>query len=703
MARLILVRDFPLTLSRHVSSLLCSPVMYAFASAIFVSAFLLFMVQPLMGRFILPWFGGVPAAWTVTLMFFQTALLVGYGYAHFLTKLKNRKAQVTIHSVLLLSAAAFMLPIIPSETLKPAADANPAFSILLLLALTVGLPFIALSATGPLMQAWLAKVRPGKPPWIMYALSNVGSLGALLAYPFLLEPFLGRTTLAGAWSVGFVVFVGLTAWCIYVLLRKTSPEASATNEPEDPKPVVGPAPQPATLARRVVWIALAACGVWMLMGATNKMTLDLAPVPFLWVLPLSLYLLSFVVTFAGPNFYQRNIGMGILPIAFAGFLLAPTMADAAIMTRVAVLALSLFGLCWVLHGELYRLRPTVDGLTGFYFSLSAGGALGGIFVGIVAPLILPMFWEYQVGMILSTLAFLAALAADKHSKLRGFKPAWAWIVLGVLALVWSQALFSNMRLQLTGTLDHSRSFFGVLRVYESPEREVRRLQHGNITHGTQYIDERRRTRPISYYSPNSGIGRVMLETAGSERRIGMIGLGIGSLAAYGHQSDVIRFYEIDPEVEVLARRHFWYLEDCRAEVEIVIGDGRLSLEREEPQQYDILAVDAFSSDAIPVHLITLEAFEEYLRHLKDDGILAMHITNNYLNLLPVCAAAADKLGLYWTYIEDFGTTDPEYALTDWVLMGRDPERIRDYGGEYMFEVTPLLWTDDYSNIFRILR
>jgi SAM-dependent methyltransferase len=672
--------------------------MYPFAVAIFVSAFLLFLVQPLMGRFILPWYGGAPAAWTVTLLFFQTALLAGYTYAHLLTRLKNVRAQAGIHAGLVLVAAVVSLPIIPAEWLKPSGEANPALSILLLLTLTVGLPFLALAATGPLLQAWLARVRHGKPPWIMYALSNVGSLGALLAYPFVLEPILGRGSLALLWSGGFILFVLLSAFCAYLSIRPP-PEKPPETAPR--KVAHGPPATEPTVLTRGVWVLLAACGVWMLMATTNKMTLDIAPVPFLWVLPLSLYLFSFVVTFAGPQFYQRYLGMGVLPITLAGFLLGPELSD-GIMARVFVLSLSLFGLCWVLHGELYRLRPPVSRLTSYYLLLSLGGAIGGLVVGLIAPFTIPMFWEYEIGLILATIGMFAALAVDENSILKGLKPRWAWGLIAVVFAIWLQGLGSSMRSQLTGTLDHSRTFFGVMRVIDEPVRGTRSLRHGNISHGRQYTDESRRNEAISYYSRTSGVGRVLRDER-ENKRIGMIGLGVGTVAAYGKPGDVVRFYEIDPEVEVLARRHFWYLEDAEAEVEIIIGDGRMSLEREEPQEFDVLAVDAFSSGSIPVHLLTLEAFAEYMRHLKPDGVLAIHISNNFVNLLPVCAAAADRLGLVWTWIDDAGATDEEHGGTDWVLFAREPERLEPYQGEFMPPVRPVLWTDDYSNIFRLLR
>ncbi len=662
--------------------------MIAFAAAIFLSAFLLFLVQPLLGRFILPWYGGTPAAWSVALLFFQTSLLAGYGYAHLLVKVRKPALQAVIHAAVLL-AAALTLPVIPADSLKPASGDDPALSILWLLLRTVGLPFVALAATGPLLQAWMARVRPGKAPWIMYALSNIGSLGALLAYPFLIEPWFGRIEQATAWSIGFAVFAVLSALCGVLAIRRPPPTTDV-----EPAPPPGP-------ARRAVWIVLSACGVWMLMAVTNRMSIDLAPVPFLWVLPLSLYLLSFVVTFAGEHTYRRGAAVVVLPLALSGLAYARTDSSGlGLEWCIVIFAAALFGLCWILHGELFRLRPDVSRLTGFYLSLSLGGALGGAFVGLIAPRILPMYWEYQLGQGLAVLAIFAAVAIDPSSPLRGLRPRWAWLLLGIAVLAWGDATRAAMRQELRHTLANTRSFFGVLRVYD--EGDSRSLMHGTTTHGWQSIDPAQRNIPMSYYGPSSGIGRVMA-AEGENRHIGVLGLGAGTLASWTHAGDTMRFYEIDPEVEHVARIWFWYLEDARGEVSIAIGDGRLELEREESQGFDVLALDAFSSDSIPVHLLTLEAFELYMRHLKPGGVLCVHITNRYVDLMPVVAQATKANGLHWTHIDDAGDGN-DMMSTDWVLMSTDEDTIRKLGG-HMNPVTKELrpWTDDYSNLFGVLK
>lgn len=663
--------------------------MIPYAAAIFLSAFLLFLVQPLLGRYILPWYGGTPAAWTVALLFFQCALLAGYAYAHALNRYFKPRVQACVHAAVLLLAA-LTLPIIPAETLKPEPSQDPALSILWLMLRTVGLPFIALAATGPLLQAWLARLRPGKPPWIMYALSNVGSLGALLAYPFLIEPWLGRGAQGLSWSVAFVVFALLSVGCAFLAARRRAEETK-----------IEPGPPPG-IARRLVWMALAGCGVWMLMAVTNRMTIDLAPVPFLWVMPLALYLLTFVVTFSGERRYSRTAAMAVLPLSLAALAWASsTDFPFGIVARIAVFAVGLTGICWTLHGELFRLRPDVSRLTGYYLSIALGGAVGGAIVGLAAPRLLPMYWEFEIGQGLAIVAVLGAVAVDQASPLKGFKPRWAWLLIAVALLLWAESSRWSMTRQLDDTVMHTRSFFGVTRVKES-ETE-RWIVHGTTTHGLQLLDAEDRRLPVSYYGPSSGIGLAMAALSG-EKHIGVVGLGAGTMAAWAEPGDRVRFYEIDEEIHDIARDWFYYLEDSPGEISVVIGDGRLMLEREASQQFDVLALDAFASDSIPVHLLTIEAFELYLRHLKPDGVLAVHITNHYVDLVPVVAAAARKLGLHWTLVENSGRGSDTYMTTDWILLCRDRAMLEEIGSELEPETAEHPpWTDDYSNIFRVLK
>ena len=661
--------------------------MIAHAATILIAAFLLFIVQPLIGRYILPWYGGTPAVWTVALLF-QAALLAGYGYAHLLGKLKP-KLQAIIHGALVLAGLAF-LPIIPDADFRPAGG-DPAIEILWLLTRTIGVPFIALAATSPLMQSWLAGEQQSPRIYKLYALSNVGSLVALLAYPFALEPWVGRNAQAWAWSIGYGTFaLASVLAAVRRAGRAPAPEA------------VLDAAEPVGIAWRILWFALGGCGVWLLMAVTNEMSINIAPTPFLWVLPLGLYLLSFIVAFGSERATRRK---WMIPALLGSFVMFPVAASSVghipIVLRISLFAAALFMACLCVHGELYRLRPAPARLTGFYLSIAGGGAVGGAFVGVAAPHLFPMYWEFEIGQMLSMLAVLGALAVDKSSKLYRFRPRLGWAVIVLLLLAWADQQATTLRRELRDTLDSRRSFFGVSRITEKDG--LRTLVHGTIRHGEQFQDERR-LLPTTYFAPTSGIGQTLSSMTGP-KRVGVVGLGIGTLAAYGHAGDEFRFYELDPDVEELAREHFSYLRDAPATVQVLIGDGRLLLEGEPPQGYDLLALDAFSSDAVPVHLLTLEAFEAYEAHLRPDGLIAVNVTNQNLDLTPVIVAAARARGWHWKRViseED----KPTGALeAHWMILAPTPAAVARLPEGEMDPATRELppWTDDFSNLFRILK
>ncbi|MCB9895319.1 MAG: fused MFS/spermidine synthase [Planctomycetes bacterium] len=662
--------------------------MLVHAATILIAAFLLFIVQPLIGRYILPWYGGTPAVWTVALLFFQAALLAGYGYAHLLGKLKPR-LQPVVHGLFVLAGLAF-LPIIPDASFRPAGG-DPALEILWLLARTIGVPFVALAATSPLLQAWLAGAQQSPRIYRLYALSNVGSLVALLAYPFVLEPWVGRDAQAWAWSVGYGAFALATLLAGVRRARSAPPVAAASEVAE-----------PAAVAHRVLWFALGACGVWLLMAVTNEMSINIAPTPFLWVLPLGLYLLSFIVAFGSERATKRKL---MLPALLGSFVLFPVAASSVghipIALRVGMFAVALFLACLCVHGELYRLRPHASRLTGYYLSIAGGGAAGGAFVGVIVPHVFPMYWEFEIGQMLSMLAVLGALAVDKSSRLYRFRPRWGWVVILLMLLAWGDQQATTLRRELRDTLDSRRSFFGVSRVSEKDG--LRTLVHGTVRHGEQFQDERR-SLATTYFSPTSGIGQTLNGLPG-RKRVGVVGLGIGTLVAYGNAGDVFRFYELDPDVEQLARAHFSYLRDCPAEVQVTIGDGRLLLEGEDAQAYDVLALDAFSSDAVPVHLLTLEAFDAYRRHLAPGGVIAVNITNHNLDLMPVIVAAARAKGWHWKRVISLEDETTGALEAHWMLLApteagvaRLPEGELDPDAR---ELPP--WTDDFSNLFRILK
>lgn len=659
--------------------------MIAHAATIALAAFLLFLLQPLIGRYILPMYGGAPAVWTMALLFFQAALLAGYGYAHLLSRLASPRVQGAVHGLLALCGLAF-LPVIPAGFTPEGGE--PALEILWLLLRTVGLPFFVLAATSPLLQSWLSGERHGARVYRLYALSNIGSLLALLAYPFALEPWLGRDAQAWGWSAGYAAFVLSTLAAALRRALRPAPESVAA---EPAAPVGWPT--------RVLWFALAACGVWMLMAVTNEMTINIAPTPFLWVLPLGLYLFSFVLAFGSERLGTRRFTVGALLASFLLFTLAATGAgEVALLLRILLFAAALLLACLALHAELYRLRPAPAGLTGFYLSIAAGGALGGAFVGVLAPRLFPLYWEYELGQLLCLLALLGALAVDKSSKLHGLKPRWAWVGILLLVLAWVDAHASAMRREARDSIDSRRSFFGVSRVVEA--EGVRTLVHGTTNHGEQFLDERK-LQPITYFSPGSGVGRV-LANGDAQRRVGVVGLGIGTLAAYGREGDVFRFYELDPEVEELAREHFTFLAECKAKVQVAIGDGRLLLDAELPQGFDVLVLDAFSSDAVPVHLLTLEAFAIYRRHLAPGGVIAVNITNHHLELAPVVAAAARANGWHWVHIETSDDLPNRVLHAEWLILSDSVRSLPPAPVDPPVRELPA-WTDDFSNLFRILK
>jgi protein-L-isoaspartate O-methyltransferase len=682
--------------------------MFAFSLTIFWGAFLLFLVQPLIARFILPWFGGGPAVWTTCMLFFQLLLLGGYAYAHFSISRLTPRRQVITHLVLLALAVA-LLPITPGDAWKPTDGSHAAGHILLLLLGCLGLPYLVLSATGPLLQAWFSKANPGVSPYRLYALSNVGSLLALLIYPFYLEPQLSRQAQADGWSWGLAIYAGLTAWCGLKVWKSsaTDDETARTAEVE----------APASAWRKLLWFALPACGVMLLLAITNKLCQDIAVVPFLWVLPLSLYLLSFIISFDSPRWYHRAFWLpllaALLGMALWNLYQAESHPD---ITPLATLYLcTLFVACMVCHGEVYRLRPGASRLTGFYLSLSAGGAAGGLFVALVAPFVFPDYFELHLALFLTAALVLLVLRQDPTLPLREGRARWAWAVPFVALAALGYGLVDVATTSLRGSLSTTRGFYGVLKVNDN-DADIAgahhlTLQHGATIHGLQYVDPEKRTDPSSYYTSTSGIGRLLrAHKPGGGRRVGAIGLGCGTLAAWGRAGDTFRFYEINDDVARLATSTFTYLKDSKAKTELVMGDARLSMEREADQQYDVIVLDAFSSDAIPVHLLTLEAFDHYKRHLKPDGAIVVHVSNRYLDLHPVVYRIADKIGFPAITIDDNDTAYEEAGFygSDWIIMTRNQvllqqPLIRDVTAEAVeFPARIMYWTDERSDLLSIL-
>ncbi|MFL6617296.1 MAG: fused MFS/spermidine synthase [Povalibacter sp.] len=675
--------------------------MAIYAATVVLSACLLFLIQPLITKIIFPWFGGASSVWIVALMFFQVCLLGGYSYAHWLTSRASPKRQMLIHAVVLI-AACLTLPISPADAWRPQDSANPAAQILILLAANVGLPCLALSATSPLLQVWYVRERGTSIPLWLFAVSNFGSLAALLSFPLLFEPLFNTKVLDSVWSIGFALFA---AMCIYVSLRqrlRTSEQSIAT--PREAAP-------PASF-EMAFWVLLAAAASALLSASTVQLSTNVAPIPLLWVVPLAVYLLTFILSFSSRRVYDRKafFPFAAASVACLAWLYIHSESHQQIGYVIPLYLICLFVLCMTCHGELALRAPTTRYLTRYYLLIALGGALGGIFVGVLAPMMFDTYLELPVLLIV-----LAELIIYVQWKRRGARsllwPVRGAMILALLALAGS-LLFSEARSREQNLLI-SRNFYGVLQVREFVEngRRRRSLVHGTIRHGYQFTDPAHRDMATSYYSHPSGIGRTLLaKQAHGPVRVGVVGLGAGTLLSYARPGDDFNVYEINRDVIDIANTQFTYLPAARsrrANIQIELGDARLTLEREAPQQFDLLAVDAFSSDAIPTHLLTREAFSVYVRHLKPDGVLAVHISNRYLNLEPVCEQAARQLNLSNRFVH--ATASDTVDASDWVLFTAD-QRLwieESFAGA---EIRPLQsqagfkgWTDEYSSLWPVLK
>jgi hypothetical protein len=679
------------------------------AVTIALSAFLLFLVQPIIAKQILPWFGGTSAVWTTCMVFFQVVLLGGYAYAHALSSRASPRNQARVHIALLAASLAF-LPILAREGFKPVGDEDAALSILWLLAATIGLPYFLLSSTGPLLQRWIAHRFPEKTVYRLFALSNFGSLLGLLAFPFLIEPFAPTATQAYAWSAAYALFAlacAVTAWQAQRVLTARAGEPAAAAGAVAALDAQAAAPG---LRDYALWLALAALGSVLLLSTTSHITQNIASVPFLWVLPLTLYLLTFVLAFegrGGRGWYERRWWLlpTLLLVVAMSWALSASRGVLDIGVAVPLYCAGLFFACMFCHGELAHAKPAPRYLTHFYLTLSAGGALGGLAVGLLAPRVFPAYFELPLALF--ALAAIASWLVVDNRTLIG--PA----LIASAATAYSGWQYVDFVQQ--GTIVMQRSFHGTLRVREtgSEEQQVRRLLHGVIMHGEQFTVASDRLEPGTYYARSSGIGlAIAARQAAGPVAMGFVGLGVGTLSAYGRAGDLLRFYELDPQVIDVAQRHFTYLGASRAAIEFVIGDARLSLERElsrgGPRGYDVLAIDAFSSDSIPVHLITREAIELYARHLAPDGIIAVHISNRFLDLKPVLANIARATGLAAQLVSDSPQDDRTASSTDWVLLARDPAVLGD--PQIASRAEPLdpvpgfsLWTDQFNNLLDVLK
>lgn len=680
--------------------------MLLYAVTVFLSAFLLFQVQPLIAKMILPWFGGTAAVWATCLLFFQSALLGGYYYSHFIVSRLAARKQWYLHTGLLALAIAFM-PITPNAWWKPDSPDAPILRILGLLAATVGLPYFMLSTTGPLIQAWFARSFPGKSPYRLYALSNLGSMLALLTYPPLIEPSLALRTQAWVWSSGFLAFVLLCTFTGWRALRDVQPVIA-----EDAAPA---ATAPPRLAGKLLWVALAACPSMLLLSLTTHLTTDVAPIPFLWVLPLALYLLTFILCFDAEGWYRRNAFWVLGPIALGGlaYLLSLGPSDRPdVRITIGLFAIAFFLVVMVFHGELARRKPEPAYLTGYFLMVSIGGAIGGVFVALLAPLVFPAMFEFHITLALMALLLCLLAYREPDWGMAGNPLGWRAIGLFCVCAALLGYLASEVRDSTKDSLVVARNFYGELRVRQYNGMYdmdgYRTLVHGTINHGEQYTHPARRREVATYYCEDSGFGRVMAtRNIAVMQRVGIIGLGTGNLAAYSRLGDLYRFYEINPLIEKIANTYFWYLKNAEGATDVILGDGRLTLEKQEPQNFDVLAMDAFSSDSIPVHLLTKEAFDLYFRHLKKGGILVVHISNRFINLAPVVERVAAATGRVAVQVETDDSDDGRCYGTTWVLVADSMKSFESpaFKDAVRLEPNPWLtaWTDDYSNVYKVLK
>ena len=764
-----------------------SPHKILFPVAIFFGAFLLFWLELILGKYLLPWFGGTPAVWTTCMLFFQMALLGGYIYAHFLSSRASVTAQVSLHCLLLFAAVAQLAylatrwssPLTPSAAWKPVTQQAPALHVIGLLAVAAGIPCLLLSSTGPLLQHWYKRSVAGNSPYRLYSLSNLASFLAIFAFPLFLEPRLPLKSQGRVWALAYLFYCGACAGCARLLAIASRFQRETKFGPSNPQTqAAGSDLATLNLPNYLLWFAFSACASVVFLATTNQLCQEIASVPLLWVLPLAVYLLSFILCFEHERWYARNYFH--LTFGFALFAACFLLYDGAlnrILTQASVYLLVLFIVCMVCHGELVRLKPHPNFLTSFYLVIAAGGAFGGIFVSLLAPQLFSGFWEYQVGLWTAALLLLYSLLREPGSWLYQSSfpapilliaaaillpeavvlarpgphpplehlpvffaaffalyvflnrkrsapeparskaaPACSVAALLVVALVLGGSAVAHTRRSLA----RFRNFYGTLAITlqdaDDPARSAISLLHGGVSHGFQSRSPAYRRSPTAYFSRNSGIGLAIEQAMSSDvhwqpLRFGIVGLGIGTIAAYGRPGDIIRFYEINPKVIEIASNpsYFTYLSDSPAAIRIIPGDARLSLEGEsEPQNFDVLVVDAFSGDSIPVHLLTEECLRLYLRHLRQPGgILAMHITNTYLDLRPVLLSAAERfhLAAVWVHCNSDNLLTKE---SDWILLSREPlsldsraATVADLRHIPLPHVRP--WTDDYSNLLQILR
>jgi hypothetical protein len=696
-----------------------APFTTLYAVTIFASAFLLFQVQLIIGKYVLPWFGGSPSVWNTCLLLFQILLLLGYLYVYVVSTRLTTRWQTRLHLAFLLASLAglavtahrWQSPITPSAVWKPVSGGSPEWQVILVLGVSVGFPFLILSTTGPMLQVWLSRTQLAA-PYRLYALSNVGSLLGLLSYPFLEERFLLLRSQAWVWSASYGLFLLAYGACTWVLQRHSSTIESSLVRGDK----AGKKPEKSS---QLMWLALAACASAMLLATTNLICQEIAVIPLLWVLPLCVYLLTFIICFGNERWYRRSICYSLYALAFfAALIVLSAQAAPHVLVEITVFSLALFAVCMVCHGELVKRKPAREFLSIFYLTMATGGALGSILVVLIAPHVFRRFWEFQLSLLICGVLVLAIIFLDKESwfyKRPALRALLYALIMAFMLEGYSYGKALTRRDPGARVAFRDRNFFGVKTGLQDEFGNW--LLHGRTRHGVQLSDPAIHDEPTLYYKRLSGVGLILdhyplaIDEGGKRRalRVGVIGLGAGTMAAYGHPGDYFRFYEIDPQVIQLSlgqKPWFSFLQDSRATIDIVLGDARLSLEKEaatgQLQKFDVVVLDAFSSDSIPVHLLTKEAMALYIQHLRGpDSVIAFHLSNRALDLRPVAYGLSREYRMTSVEVEQPG-------FSDWVLASANPDMMNV--PELKKRSKPVsvgravpLWTDEYSNLFDVLR
>jgi hypothetical protein len=660
------------------------------ALTIFLGAFLLFFVQPMIARQLLPVFGGAASVWMVCLLFFQTSLLLGYCYAHLLRIYCSPKRQILIHSSLVAISLVWTWFSWNSPPPSPGLDI-PLVQLMFQLGSAIGLPFILLAGTSPLVQHWYGL--GSEQPYRLYALSNLGSLLALLVYPFLVEPNWSNTEQFHGWFAGLGLYLGM---CLFILRQYFS-----FSEQQTAAKVFQ-----ATSRDRIYWTALSACGAIMLLSSSSVLTREVGPIPLLWILPLALYLLTFILCFDKPEWYRRKGFFSLFAVSLA-LLMILYNTNLPFSEQLVIHSLVLFSTCMICHGEMVRLRPVSGQLTEFYLFLSLGGVVGAVFVNVIAPALFSDYYEYQIAILLTLLLAGHVASASMARFVKTFRTlSLAFTIILIGLFLYTEELEDHVK-----KLAAYRGFYGLLEVLEveqpNPRFTHRKLYSDDVDHGSQFGDAEYRRLPITYFSYKSGVAKALLNHQKPNRRVGVIGLGAGTLAAYGTPGDAFRFYEINPDCVEIANQYFTYLSDSKAGVNVVLGDARLSLEEElaSGQRFDVLVIDAFNGHAIPSHLITAEAWDLYWQLLNEDGILAINVSNDYLDLIPVVQHHNHRINRH-ELVQVFNEDDASWGINaaSWLLETANRRFLSETRNETQppkTDKSPVEWTDEKFSVLEV--